>query len=131
MILMKRWFKYVKENIIYIALFLLIVFSVLGGVQGCVNRSALTDASAERAEYIKESRELMERLQESQDLVRESLRQLGEIRQLHNELREQIEGIGEITQSVGDDSIGIGIESDENLRIIRELTKRIRASETE
>jgi hypothetical protein len=124
---MKRWFN--EKVFMYIALVLLLVSGVLSAINGFDNRRAISEARDERAEYLESSRELMAGLRDAEDLVQESLVELGKIKSLHDELREQVEGIGTVTQDVGDDSVGIGIESDENLRIIRELRKRFRESE--
>lgn len=125
MTLMKRWFNYVKERTMPIIVIGLFILGILTGLQGCYTRRAINEARAERDQYIERSRELMAGLQQSEDLVRESLGELGEIKQLHSELRDQITEIGKSTQGVGDSSVGIGIRSDENLRIIRELRSRV------
>lgn len=128
---MKRWFKHVKENIIYVLASLLLITNLFAVYQGYTNRRSMDDATSERAEYLETSRELVDRLHESEALARESLRDIRKLGQLHAELREQIEEFGRIAQAVGDDSIGIGITSDENLRIIRELRRRYSENEEE
>lgn len=122
---MMTWLKYAKDNITNILLLVLICAVTFSVVQGCTNGRAITDVSEQRDAYFNTSGELMDGLQESQELIRQSLVTVGRIERVYSELKITVDEIGVATQGVGDESIGIGITSDENVRIIRELRSRL------
>jgi hypothetical protein len=117
--------QYAKDHVVPIVLVLLITINVWGLAAGINNGRSLDEARTELSEYRELSEQLEEGLRESKDLVRECLDTIGRVEQLYTELEETVAGIGTTTESVGDNSIGLGIKSDENLRIIRELRKRL------